>query len=63
MTPFGAGDDPFIGRAVSREDVRGSLDSDVVDGAVVVADAGMGKSALVRHVLKNPVDGSLPLCI
>ncbi len=63
MTPFGAGDDPFIGRAVSREDVRGSLDSDVVDGAVVVADAGMGKSALVRHVLKNPVDGSLPLWI
>ncbi|MET1155904.1 MAG: helix-turn-helix transcriptional regulator [Arthrobacter sp.] len=63
MSPFGAGDETFIGRAVVRKDVRGSLHSDVVDGAMIVADAGMGKSALVRHVLKNPPDGTLPLWI
>ncbi|MGW6175029.1 LuxR C-terminal-related transcriptional regulator [Arthrobacter sp. NPDC055138] len=63
MNPFGAGDEPFIGRAVLRKDVKGSLNSVVVHGAVIVADAGMGKSALVRRVLRNPVDGTLPLWI
>ncbi len=63
MTPFGAGNDSLIGRAVARKELRESLDSDLVNGAVIVADAGMGKSALVRHVVRNPADGTLPLWI
>ena len=63
MTPFGAGNDSLIGRAVARKELRESLESDLVNGAVIVADAGMGKSALVRHVVRNPADGTLPLWI
>ncbi|MFT4470289.1 LuxR C-terminal-related transcriptional regulator [Arthrobacter sulfonylureivorans] len=63
MSPFGAGDDSFVGRALFRQGLKSSLDSDLVNGAVLVADAGMGKSALVRHVLKDPADGTLAIWI